>query len=91
MGEGLEKVCRIHLAVGQVEACPGRACPFWELGDGAFDEGCALERLALDLDRPDLAAYLLDLRETLERAGERERGRADRTDEQILPPGLAGA
>jgi hypothetical protein len=64
------KLCSLQIAVGHVEACPGEPCPFWEGGGAVVDPGCAVERLGLtaELDsRPDLAAYLLELRARLER------------------------
>jgi hypothetical protein len=59
-------LCHLKRAVGNAEACPGPSCPFWE--EGAVQSGCGLERLSLDIARPELAAYLLELRAALEQA-----------------------
>ena len=66
--------CLIQDALGRVEACPAEACPFWESGGAALPGGCAVERLglptSLDLrQRPDLAAWLLEIRRSLESGG----------------------
>jgi hypothetical protein len=85
------KTCRLHLTMGDVEACPGQACPFWEEGGIALPPGCELERLAIDLDRADLAQYLLELRGTLEAARDRqEREAARRAFAELVPPDLSG-
>jgi hypothetical protein len=84
-------LCRIKSAVGEVEACPEGACAFWEHGGEVLESGCALERLAIDVDRPDLAAYLVELRAALEAArdaGEREAAR--RAYAELVPPELSG-
>jgi hypothetical protein len=66
--------CLIQDALDRVEACPGQACPFWESGGPALPGGCAVARLglptSLDLrQRPDLAAWLLEIRRSLESGG----------------------
>ncbi len=49
--------CRLQLAVGRHETCPGDACPFWQGGV------CAVAGLRADVEpRPELAELLLDLR-----------------------------
>jgi hypothetical protein len=63
--------CLIQEVLGRVEACPAEACPFWEPGGAALPGGCAVDRLGLptSLDlrtRPDLAAWLLEMRRALE-------------------------
>ncbi len=84
------RICRLHLAVGSVETCPGSECPFWEEG-GGFDPDCGLERLRLDLDRPDLADYLLELRAALEEARSlKERTVLRQAFGQLVPPDLSG-
>ena len=89
MGEE-SRTCRLHLALGHAEACPGSACPFWEEGGIALPAGCELERLGVDLARPDLAAYLLELRERLEAARDREeRVTARRAFGVLVPPELS--
>jgi hypothetical protein len=85
-----DKLCRMKLTLGEVEACPEGACPFWETGGALVEEGCGLERLGLDLDRPDLAAYLLDVRTALEQARSvREREEARRLFAELVPPDFA--
>ena len=85
------KVCHLHLTLGTVEACPGGACPFWEQGGVALPAGCELERLGIDLDSPDLAKYLLGLREQLEAARNREeREAARKAFAELVPPDLSG-
>jgi hypothetical protein len=66
VNDDVDRVCRIHLAVGRVEACPGARCAFWDLDERELEYGCVLERLGIDLERPDLARYLVDLRAALE-------------------------
>jgi hypothetical protein len=48
-------------SLGVIEACPGARCPFWE------DNRCAFRTLPVD-DRPEVAKFLLELRDELERA-----------------------
>ena len=86
-----EMLCRIKLAVDEAEACPQGMCPFWEHGNGVHEPGCGLERLPLELDRPDLAEYLVELRRSLETtrsAREREMARQALVD--LWPPELSG-
>jgi hypothetical protein len=67
--DGSPKLCALHASVGRQETCPGNLCPFWEEGGAVVESGCAIERLALGRpDEPALAAWLLDLRGTLEAA-----------------------
>jgi hypothetical protein len=40
----------------------------WEPGCAAVEGRCLIEQLGIDVRRPDLAAYLLDVRERLEQA-----------------------
>ena len=86
-----ERLCRIKLAVDEVEACPQGACPFWEHGGAVVESGCGLERLQLELDRPDLAEYLVGLRHLLETARDgREREAARQAFAGLVPPELSG-
>lgn len=63
------KSCTLRLvAQGKTEACPQEQCAFWEPGGAAVDGACFVERLGVDLSTPDLATYLLDVRERLEQA-----------------------
>jgi hypothetical protein len=56
--------CSLEAAVGKHEACPGRACPFWEPGGAALVGRCAFEQLDVAADAA-LATWLLELRERL--------------------------
>lgn len=85
------KLCSIQFTVGEVEACPEGACPYWEQGGAALDAGCGLERLGLELDRPDLAAYLLELRVQLETArSHEEKAEAQQAFAAVVPADIAG-
>jgi hypothetical protein len=57
--------CTLGLAVGAVEACTLERCAFWEPGGAVVEGGCVIDRLALDVRRPDVAVYLLEVREQL--------------------------
>ncbi len=60
--------CTLRLvAEGRAEPCPREGCVFWEAGGAVVQGGCLIERLAVDVHRPDLAASLLATREHLER------------------------
>jgi hypothetical protein len=74
------RLCRIAAAAGRDEACPERACPFWEPGGAALEGRCAVDRLDLD-ERVDVAAWLLGLRTRLEAAGTGEE--ADRARREL--------
>jgi hypothetical protein len=61
--------CTLRLnAEATTEACPRELCAFWEPGGAVVEGRCVIERLGADARRPDLAAYLLETRERLERA-----------------------
>jgi hypothetical protein len=61
--------CTLALAAGlKAEPCPRERCAFWEPGGAVLDGACLIERLGVDVHRPDLAAYLLETRERLEQA-----------------------
>jgi hypothetical protein len=61
--------CTLRLAAqGVAEPCPRDLCAFWEPGGAVVEPACGLERLGLDVRRPDVAAYLLELREKLDEA-----------------------
>ncbi len=63
------KECTLRTAVGEREICPGADCAFWEPGGAVVEAGCAIERLAIPVQRNrDLARHLLDLRLRLEEA-----------------------
>jgi hypothetical protein len=58
--EDARRLCSLEAAVGEIEACPEGACPFWEVDGG----GCAFEQLHVVPDSA-LAAWLLELRQRL--------------------------
>ncbi len=62
------KHCILRLATGARELCPQQRCAFWEPGGAVVEGSCVIERLGVDLRRPDMARYLLDTRERLEEA-----------------------
>jgi hypothetical protein len=69
MNEFESKSCTIRsVAEGTSEVCPRDRCVFWESGTAMTDGRCVLERLGVEVTRPDLAGYLLETRERLETA-----------------------
>jgi hypothetical protein len=63
------KTCALRMAAeGRVEVCPEADCAFWEPGGAVVGGDCLIERLSVDVSSPDLASYLLEVRERLERA-----------------------
>lgn len=49
--------CRLQMAAGRYERCPGERCPFWSDGE------CVVAGLNADLEcNPDLAHLRLELR-----------------------------
>lgn len=59
--------CTLRLAAqGLPEPCSRERCLFWEPGGAVVEGSCVIERLGVDLRRPDLATYLLETRERLE-------------------------
>jgi hypothetical protein len=68
--------CTLRLATGVVEFCPQQWCAFWEEGGAVVEGGCVIERLGVDVRRPDVAGYLLDARERLEQARDRSEAEA---------------
>jgi len=63
------KTCTLRLsAQNRTEPCPRERCVFWEPGGAVVEGNCLVERLGVDVRRPDLAAYLLETRERLEGA-----------------------
>lgn len=83
-------LCALHLATGRQEECPGPACALWENGGAVVEPGCVFERVRLELDaRPDVARWLVGIRQGLENARTAEETRRIRSDlNEILPPGL---
>jgi hypothetical protein len=80
------KLCSLRDAVGERELCPGTSCAYWEEGGSIVEAGCAIERLAIPVDRQrDLARHLLDLRLAVEDARtEVERADAHRRFAELL-------
>jgi hypothetical protein len=67
MSQVENKICSLRVAAeGCVEPCPGERCAFWEPGGAVIEGGCVVERLGLDLTQPDLAEYLLEVRQRVE-------------------------
>ena len=63
------QTCTLRLvAQGQTELCPREQCAFWEPGGAVAEGACLIERLGVDVRRPDLAGYLLETRSRLEQA-----------------------
>ncbi|MFL5944036.1 MAG: hypothetical protein ACJ74C_01155 [Gaiellaceae bacterium] len=61
--------CKLNLAAtGESEICPRSRCGFWEPGGAVLDGNCVVERLGVEAREAGLAAYLLEVRERLERA-----------------------
>jgi hypothetical protein len=61
--------CTLRLAAaGDIEVCPEERCALWEPGGAVLEGHCLIERLGVDVREPELAAYLLEARERLERA-----------------------
>jgi len=84
------KLCVLQYAAGRVEACARGHCPFWEEGGVVVGEGCALQRLGLDLERnPELVSWLLKVRRRLDEAKTpAQRKGALELFQRLLPPDL---
>ena len=63
----MEKLCSLSVVAGDDAVCPRGWCAFWEHGGAVVEGGCAIERMGIPIDDPQLARYLLDLRHELER------------------------
>ena len=86
----MKSFCRIKLTLDVAEPCPEGACPFWEHGGAVVGSGCGLERLGIDVARPDIALYLDELRTQLESArDEHERRAARQAFAGLVPPELS--
>jgi hypothetical protein len=69
MSKSEPKQCTLRLvAEGELEVCPEERCSFWEPGGAVLDGICLVERLGIDVRDHELAQYLLETRERLERA-----------------------
>jgi hypothetical protein len=85
------KLCSLSVAVGDDEECPRGWCAFWEPGGAVVGAGCAIERLGIDRDDPELARYLLELRRALESARDAEEAKAARKHlAELVPPDISG-
>ena len=62
------KRCTLRLATGVVEFCPQQRCAFWEEGGAVVEGGCVIERLGPDVRKPDVAGYLVEVRERFDKA-----------------------
>jgi hypothetical protein len=83
------ELCELQGAIGNVGECPRGWCAFWERGGAVVEPGCAIRRMGIDLDKVDLAYYLLDLRRALEEVRSAEEAQAAaRTFGQVRAPGL---
>jgi len=58
------RICRLKAELGEFEACPEAACPFWEPGGAVLGGRCAFEELGIAADA-QLAKWLLEIRERL--------------------------
>jgi hypothetical protein len=64
-----DKTCTLRRSAhGVSERCSRDRCGFWEPGGAVLEGGCLVERLGIDLNQRDLATYLLDTLERLEKA-----------------------
>jgi hypothetical protein len=55
------ETCKLYEIAGLRETCPRDGCAFWENG------GCVVDQLGSPVEgRPDIAAWLLDVRRALE-------------------------
>lgn len=77
MSEAEPRTCSLRLAAqGELERCPEERCAFWEAGGTVMQGTCLIERLGIEITRPDLAAYLLETRERIESARDRDEAEA---------------
>lgn len=53
---------------------------FWEPGGAVVPGACVIDRLAIDVGRADLAAYLLEARDRIERARDLTEAEAARSE-----------
>jgi hypothetical protein len=71
MNEIEPKPCTIRVvAEGKAEECPRDRCVFWEPRTPWTDGSCVLDRTGVDINRPDLAGYLIEVRDRLEQVRE---------------------
>jgi hypothetical protein len=71
------KTCSLRLAAeGELERCPEERCAFWEAGGAVIRGSCLIERLGIEVRRPELAAYLLETREQIEQTRDKTEAEA---------------
>jgi hypothetical protein len=88
----MEPLCSLSVVAGDDEQCPRGWCAFWERGGAVVEPGCAIDRLGIRIDDPQLARYLLDLRRELEGIRDSEAaGKAAQHLAALTPPDVSGA
>jgi hypothetical protein len=88
----MNELCSLSVVAGNDEVCPHGWCAFWEQGGAVVEPGCAIERLGVRIDNPQLARYLLDLRRELESVRDSEMAKAASEHLAALaPPDIAEA
>jgi hypothetical protein len=88
----MERLCSLSVVAGSDERCPRGWCAFWEDGGAVVEPGCAIERLGVRIDDPQLAGYLLELRRQLETVRDTEAAAVAAGHLPALaPPDVAGA
>ena len=65
-----------------MELCSQQRCAFWEEGGAVVEGGCVIERLGPDVRNPDVAGYLVEVRERLDQA--RDRSEAERAHREFV-------
>ena len=77
MSQTEPRTCALRMAAeGRTESCPEDRCAFWEAGGAVLAGSCVIERLDVEVSRPDLAAYLLETKERLEQTRDRAEAEA---------------
>jgi hypothetical protein len=88
----MTKLCTLSAVAGDGEECPHGWCAFWERGGAVVEPGCAIDRLGIRIDEPELARYLLDLRRELEAVRDAEASqRAAKHLAELAPSDISGA
>ena len=88
----MEKLCSLSVVAGDDEVCPRGWCAFWEHGGAVIEGGCAIDRLGVRIDDPQLARHLLELRRGLERVRDAQAGAAaGKQLGALAPPDVSGA
>jgi hypothetical protein len=88
----MEKLCSLSVVAGGDEVCSHGWCAFWERGGAVVEPGCAIERLGVRIDEPQLARYMLDLRRELESVRDAEASqRGAKHLAELAPSDVSGA